>query len=507
MKSSVVCGENRGSVNEILLKALQSGDKYGYEIKKEIVIKSDGQYFLKEPSLYSGLKRLESAGYITSYWKDGELGIKRHYYSITEKGVEKLNNSNFTWDSSKNFLEDMFNSKVEENLSKKEEIPIKIDENPAKTEKNIAKNDEIIADSEKKIENGIEVGKSLASSPKNPFQIEVNPLQQSIFDFAFSSEIKKEQVPLNLDSLTDAGDTASEKSQVLVQEKAQKQEEKPQEQVQSLGDKTEENSKELKTQGQVEEKQIVVEKQVEEKEKIGDIGNKNQVISQENGYEELIKNFSSTGYADSLDKAKKTDISALLKKDEAKINESNIVLNKEKTSLGSFLNRYSQNLKQEDTKNEIVEENKTLFNLKENLDIKEDDVEKIRANSPLIGDENADNFVLQDDKITNNTNSSVDIKNIFGSLLVSSEDDNQSKNIGEIETNFSENVAINEQDEDKNLSPKEELPRINVDDDVNITLDAHKKNYYYEKKEDTFDYQDKIVTNQNSNNVDRKSVV
>lgn len=109
MKRSIVNGENRGSINEILLKALQTGDKYGYEINKEIEVKSKGKYFIKEASLYSGLKRLESAGFITSYWKDGNLGIRRHYYSISEKGLEKLNNSNFSWDNSKEeLMSDLF---------------------------------------------------------------------------------------------------------------------------------------------------------------------------------------------------------------------------------------------------------------------------------------------------------------------------------------------------------------------------------------------------------------
>ena len=49
----------RGHINTIILSALCEGDKYGYEIGKEIEAKTRGQYKLKEPTLYSSLKRLE----------------------------------------------------------------------------------------------------------------------------------------------------------------------------------------------------------------------------------------------------------------------------------------------------------------------------------------------------------------------------------------------------------------------------------------------------------------
>ena len=95
MKKSI--GSGRGSVYNIILKTLQSGDKYGYEICKEVEEKTDGVYILKQPSLYSGLKRLEAQGEISSYWRDSALGGRRHYYSLTEKGRDRIEQSNFNW--------------------------------------------------------------------------------------------------------------------------------------------------------------------------------------------------------------------------------------------------------------------------------------------------------------------------------------------------------------------------------------------------------------------------
>ena len=107
MKKSI--GYGRGSVYTIILKALQSGDKYGYEICKEIEEKSNGAYILKQPSLYSGLKRLEAQKDVYSYWGDSDIGGRRHYYSLTEKGKERINRTNFSWEDARaDVLGDLF---------------------------------------------------------------------------------------------------------------------------------------------------------------------------------------------------------------------------------------------------------------------------------------------------------------------------------------------------------------------------------------------------------------
>lgn len=87
----------RGSISQILLNALVSGDKYGYEICKDIEQKSNGKLMLKQPSLYSSLRRMEGQGLITSYWADSELGGRRHYYSITEKGKKHYEKKQVNW--------------------------------------------------------------------------------------------------------------------------------------------------------------------------------------------------------------------------------------------------------------------------------------------------------------------------------------------------------------------------------------------------------------------------
>lgn len=77
---------SRGFVNNIILESLVGGDKYGYEIIKEVEKQSNGKIILKQPSLYSSLKRFESKGFITAYWSESDIGGRRHYYTITELG-------------------------------------------------------------------------------------------------------------------------------------------------------------------------------------------------------------------------------------------------------------------------------------------------------------------------------------------------------------------------------------------------------------------------------------
>lgn len=78
----------RGHIDTIILRVLDEHDSYGYEIIKSVSTYSDGRYELKEPSLYTSLKRLEGQGLISSYWGDESQGGRRKYYAITEAGRE-----------------------------------------------------------------------------------------------------------------------------------------------------------------------------------------------------------------------------------------------------------------------------------------------------------------------------------------------------------------------------------------------------------------------------------
>jgi len=95
----------RGHTDTIILNLLMDGDKYGYEISKLIQTNSCGEYELKEATMYSSLKRLESDGSITSYWGDETQGGRRKYYRITEKGRQVYVENKSNWEYAKRILD------------------------------------------------------------------------------------------------------------------------------------------------------------------------------------------------------------------------------------------------------------------------------------------------------------------------------------------------------------------------------------------------------------------
>lgn len=184
MKKSIATGTKRGSVGILILKALSSGDKYGYEILKEVEEKSGGEYFLKQPSLYSSLKRMAANGLITSYWEDSDIGGRRHYYNLTEAGKQKLENSNFQWPASKGFVKDMFADQTPTTPSVSEEPKAEIV--AEKSSIDIVKEEvaKIEAEATETVEEVNEIIEQPTISSKGLVLPTINPKQQDLFSMA-----------------------------------------------------------------------------------------------------------------------------------------------------------------------------------------------------------------------------------------------------------------------------------------------------------------------------------
>ena len=91
----------RGNIDTIILRVLKDGDNYGYEIMKAISEGSFGEYILKEPTLYSSLKRLEKSELINGYWGNQTQGGRRKYYSLTEEGIKAYTENVKAWNRAK----------------------------------------------------------------------------------------------------------------------------------------------------------------------------------------------------------------------------------------------------------------------------------------------------------------------------------------------------------------------------------------------------------------------
>lgn len=95
----------RGHTDTIILKLLYEEDRYGYQIIKLITKNSQGEYELKEATMYSSLRRLEADGDVVWYWGDDTKGGRRKYFKITEKGKKTYENNKKNWEHSKKILE------------------------------------------------------------------------------------------------------------------------------------------------------------------------------------------------------------------------------------------------------------------------------------------------------------------------------------------------------------------------------------------------------------------
>lgn len=112
-KNAISADLIRGHINTIILRTLYERDKYGYEIIEEIERKSHGQYSLKQPTLYSALKRLETQGYINAYWKTDEvsLGGRRKYYTLTDSGREITERNQAEWEYSRTVIDNLISDR------------------------------------------------------------------------------------------------------------------------------------------------------------------------------------------------------------------------------------------------------------------------------------------------------------------------------------------------------------------------------------------------------------
>jgi DNA-binding PadR family transcriptional regulator len=105
----------RGNTDTIILAHLMRKDSYGYEINKNISIKTDGKYEFKEATLYTAFKRLEEAEYIISYWGNENVSARRRYYSITQKGKEAYIGLLNDWRNAKEMIEKLIDTGVVDN--------------------------------------------------------------------------------------------------------------------------------------------------------------------------------------------------------------------------------------------------------------------------------------------------------------------------------------------------------------------------------------------------------
>jgi PadR family transcriptional regulator, regulatory protein PadR len=88
----------RGAGPLAVLRLLQSGEKYGYELVQLLEQRSNGVLAMGQSTLYPMLYNLQAKGLIAARHAEVE-GRPRKYYRLTEKGKRQLIQQQKQWRS------------------------------------------------------------------------------------------------------------------------------------------------------------------------------------------------------------------------------------------------------------------------------------------------------------------------------------------------------------------------------------------------------------------------
>jgi PadR family transcriptional regulator PadR len=87
----------QGTLDLLILHALQRGSMHGYAIAQTIHLLSDEVLKVEEGSLYPALYRLELSDAISAQWGLSENNRKAKYYTITKRGKKMVAEQEATW--------------------------------------------------------------------------------------------------------------------------------------------------------------------------------------------------------------------------------------------------------------------------------------------------------------------------------------------------------------------------------------------------------------------------
>ena len=94
---TVRLGGLKGPTSMGMVKLLEDGDKYGYQMTSELRQRSEDVFHLKAGTLYPLLHSLEEKGLVTAYEREAAAGKPRRYYHLTKAGEAALREKETAW--------------------------------------------------------------------------------------------------------------------------------------------------------------------------------------------------------------------------------------------------------------------------------------------------------------------------------------------------------------------------------------------------------------------------
>jgi PadR family transcriptional regulator, regulatory protein PadR len=87
----------QGTVDLLVLRALQTGPSHGYAVSRWVRERTDGVLTIEDAALYQALHRLEAKQWIGAEWGLSDNNRRAKYYSLTSLGREQLRAETTTW--------------------------------------------------------------------------------------------------------------------------------------------------------------------------------------------------------------------------------------------------------------------------------------------------------------------------------------------------------------------------------------------------------------------------
>ena len=87
----------RGAGPIAVLKLLERGEMYGYELIEALSKESDGVLAMGQSTLYPLLYNLEAKGWVVADWREQPNGRGRKYYRLTDVGKAQLVEQTKQW--------------------------------------------------------------------------------------------------------------------------------------------------------------------------------------------------------------------------------------------------------------------------------------------------------------------------------------------------------------------------------------------------------------------------
>ncbi len=88
----------KGTLDMLILKALEVSPMHGWGVADRIEILSRGVFRLQTGTLYPALHRLLRKGWIAAGWRTTEHARRARYYTLTASGRRKLKAERDSWE-------------------------------------------------------------------------------------------------------------------------------------------------------------------------------------------------------------------------------------------------------------------------------------------------------------------------------------------------------------------------------------------------------------------------